>query len=97
MGLYLNTDAGDQLPLASNSGWSEMGAWIESLDGASQLSRLWEHGWAEPAGEIADELQAQIKATAPHGDTGKTAAELLRSLRLIDADAAVVVSDGMEE
>jgi hypothetical protein len=95
MGLYLHTDADDQIPLASNTGWSEVGKWIESLGDKSPLvSQLWNDGWAEPAGELRDQLAAAVHESPPEGDAAKTVDELIESLKGISPESAVVVSDG---
>lgn len=95
MGLYLLTDNDEQIPLASNAGWSQVGDWIESLDGSPLVSQLWNDGWSEPASDLRDELAAAVHSSPPDGDAAKTVDELIDSLAAIPPESAVVVSDGL--
>ena len=99
MGLYLNTDDGQQIPLASNAGWSNVGAWLDGLDPDDypDAIHLWEHGWAEPVGDLRGQLASAMKASPAEGDAAKTVGELLAELRGLAEDGAVVVSDGLAQ
>ena len=98
MPLYLQSDSGDQLPLATNAGWSALGKWIDSLpsESCADLVHLWEYRWSEPAGEVHNQLAHAFQVSRPADPlTAKTASELLDSLGHLSRDAALVVSDGM--
>ena len=98
MGLYLNTDTDEQIPLASNAGWSQFGAWVDGLDDSfTELSHLWEYGWSEPVADLREQLLSAIHSTPPNdADTAHTAKQLLESLSRLQDEGAVVVTDGME-
>lgn len=94
MGLYLQTDGGDQIELATNQGWSLVGDWIDTIEG-KQLKQLWEHGWAEPVSDVLAEIE---NATAPEDkDVADTVSQLAKSLKGIPPDSAIVVTNGLEE
>lgn len=97
MPLYLNTDAGDQLPLATNAGWGQLGSWLHSLDADdfADLIHLFEHGWSEPAKNVRDQLKAALESPPGDADTAHTAKQLLDTLSKLPDDAALAVSDGM--
>jgi hypothetical protein len=97
MSLYLNTDSGEQLELAANAGWSDMGKWIDSLDAGtfSDLVHLWEQGWSEPVSALAAQIQRALQSNPPEANVQKTATELLQSLSTLAPDGAVVVTNGM--
>jgi hypothetical protein len=99
MGLYLNTDSQEQIELAANEGWSEVGKWIDSLDAENypDLVHLWEHGWAEPVSALIDQIQQALQEKPPQSEALKTAAELLQSLSTLAPDGAVVVTNGIED
>ncbi len=97
MPLYLNTDAGDQFPLATNSGWGKVGDWLHSLDADdySDLIHLFEHGWSEPVSSVRDQLQTALESPPDDADTAHTAQQLLDTLARLPGDSAIVVSDGL--
>ena len=100
MGVYLETDDGKQISLASNVGWSLMGDWIDTLDHDEypELVHLWDHGWTEPTSGVSDQLKRALTDQPPdEPDAAKTAEELLATLSQIDGDSAVTVDSGLSE
>ena len=98
MSVYLasSEDPGDQV--ASNTGWGDFGTWVETLDAAAypDLCHLWDHGWAEPASAVRDQLAAARHATPPADPTvAATCALVAVTLGDFEADYPVVVSNGM--
>lgn len=93
MSVYLAADGGEPAFVASNTGWGELSRWVESLgDTAPNLRHLCEHGWEEPAGALAVELEA---LTPPDDeDVAGTLAELKAAVADAQEDAALTVTGG---
>lgn len=93
MSMYLASDPGDPHFFASNRGWAETGAFIETLDDDNPLLHLYEHGYYEPASELATAVQElddfpNENVQAVIATIGEFAADL-------DPDDPVLVTNGM--
>ena len=98
MSVYLSA-GDDQFQAASNRGWSDFGEWADALAVATYplVVQLWEHGVAEPAGELAGQLAAAAKASPPTAEgVPDTVAGLTKWLDRVPADEPVVASDGTQ-
>ncbi len=66
MSLYMQFDeAGPCLQVASNSGWSEFGDWVETLSGYTRLAALWSDGSCEDIAGLRDELEHVLENQPP--------------------------------
>lgn len=93
--IYIAADGGEPDFVASNVGWGDLSRWAESLgDAAPNLRHLCEHGWDEPAGELAKEVGSL--PTPDDEAVAGTLAELRSVLGGVPASAAVVVTNGAE-
>lgn len=67
MSVFLTNDEdpGDQV--ASNLGWSDFGAWVDTLDVDMfpHLGQLWEHGVTEPVSALQAELATALRDFPP--------------------------------
>ena len=96
MPLSLRVSDGTELPLATNAGWGSVGRWMEQQPNSPLMHQLYRDGWAEPASELLEELQAANDLNPPlNMDCAKTVLELIDTLDSLDDDEAVVVTDGM--
>jgi hypothetical protein len=85
-------------PLASNTGWSQFGAWADTLDPEAyrQVVHLWEHGYATDVAALAKQLDGAIKHNPPKDHTVHDTAEgLLEAVRMAKGADAIGVSNGM--
>lgn len=64
MSVYLADAAGNQEMVASNRGWSDATDFAESQDDEVIL-HFFEHGYYEPAGELAESIKQMDKSDDP--------------------------------
>jgi len=93
MSIYAQFDEdGSQEQIASNLGWSEFGAWVETLNATefSALFALWEHGYAGDVRALTSEVAKAVKSSPPSKDV-KTIAKFLLSALRENAEAGCVL------
>lgn len=71
---------GNQYQFASNTGWSEFGSWIESLDKSKYpaLADLWEYGSTQDIQGVTDQIDSALRDSPPSKNV-ESSAELLLS------------------
>ncbi len=96
MSVYYSIDGAAPTFLGSNTGWSDAGHWIDSLDAQAYplLTQFRAHGWVEPAGRLATELRACLRAESPDEDVAGVLRELLAGSDDAGEDGVLVISDG---
>lgn len=83
MSIYAQFDEdGNQYQFASNTGWSQFGDWIESLDAAKYpaLSALWEYGSTQDIQCATSQLDAALRENPPNKNVESSADLLLAGL-----------------
>lgn len=99
MGYYLQIDAKDAQPLASNNGWGDAVKWVESLPPreSASLRHFCQFGWEEDLDGMESELSAALKGHEPKDHTVADTLKNWLSLLKSRGDSAVVasVTDGM--
>lgn len=102
MSLTVSWGAGDaeSQPLSTNSGWSALGEWADTLDPHAYRAvvHLWEHGHARDPAALAAQLSMALSHFPPADPTVRdTAGGLLRAAHAADAAGAdhVAVGNGM--
>lgn len=69
MAVYAQFDKdGACVQLASNTGWSEFGDWVETLKDCPRLSAMWDSGVCEDIPGLRDELEQQIQDGPPEDE-----------------------------
>lgn len=92
MSKYLSIDDSVPSEVSSNTGWGQFSAWVGTLADAPELSHLVEHGWAEPASAIRDELAAATHSAGMGDDEERIASTIAGLLSDAPDDGAVVIS-----
>lgn len=97
MSYYIQNGASsDPIQIASNQGYADLAAWIESLDHEKygELVHLYEHGWSQEPALVAAQLESAAKAFPPRAtDVTATIEGLAGS---IDRECVVVsITDGL--
>lgn len=98
MSMYLSDGEAEPAFVASNTGWGDFGRWVDTLDPATypDLVHLREHGWAEPAAAVRDQLDAAAKANkSDDPNVIAVVKDVTAALAEFADDAAVVASDGL--
>ncbi len=90
-------DTDKTIQIASNTGWFNASDWMEDLgDEYPEIAHLVEHGWNEPASDVADELEDALANDPPDDDdVAKTVQGLIEFARSGEHDATLVISNGM--
>ena len=88
-------DTDKTIQIASNTGWFNVCDWMEDLEEYPEIAHLVEHGWNEPASDVADELEDALVSDPPDDDVIKTVQGLIDFIRGGDGDATLVISNGM--
>lgn len=93
MSIYAGFGKGPPTILASNTGWSQFGDWVDGLDvdEFSEVVHLWEHGWSQEGKTLSAQLSKAIESNQPDGDV-KPIAENLVSL--VAGEEVIVITDG---
>lgn len=97
MSVYVTFDESPGEQLASNTGWADVGRWVESLPAESYpaLCALWDHGHFEPASAVLADLHGAAAESPPDGATVRTTLTLLAAaIEGADGDSAVFVASG---
>ena len=97
MSIYASFDNENQEQVASNTGWSQFGNWVETLDANlfDQLIVLWEHGWSQEVPTLATELAFALHSVPPQEATiSATGQLLLAALKHNQEAEAVFIGDG---
>lgn len=99
MSLYAQfDDDGPQMQIASNTGWSDFGAWIESLDVGAfpELISLWEYGQSNNIMQLGKEIANALAAHLLKGTVSSTAQVITAALAGNMTAEAVYVTSGMQ-
>ena len=83
--------------VASNSGWTDVGLWANTLDLEKypNLIAFVEHGWCQTPQALIAELEAAVgDDPSPVASVAQTAQGLLETLRGVSDADVLVVTDG---
>ena len=100
MSVYIASGEGPGDQVGSNQGWGDFGHWVETLSAEDypDLCHLWDHGWAEPASAVRDQLAAARAASPPGDPTVAATCDLVAAtLGDCEADAPAVVTSGFAD
>lgn len=95
MSVYITFDETPGQQLASNSGWSDFGRWVETLDAETYpaLCALWDHGEFEPVSAVLTDVRSARAASPPDDDTVASTLDLLeQALQEADQSGPVFVT-----
>ena len=83
MSRYADFSNGAQEQVASNTGWSEFGDWLDQLPpaGVPALKRLYDSGESSELKEVARQLENALRSVPPSDDVQHSAELLLQALR----------------
>jgi hypothetical protein len=98
MAIYGNFDTGEQVQLATISGWGSFGDWVDglSVDDAPELIHVREYGWSQEIGDLSEQLRQSMSAAPPPDDDTASIANGLADFLATSGDAEVlIVSDGL--
>lgn len=97
MSIYLSDENGYQELVASITGWSDVGDWVDGLpDGYDSLRQLWEQGETDQIEQAIKDLEAAIEDDAPESNrVKKTLDILLESLKDINDSEIAMIGDGL--
>jgi hypothetical protein len=99
MSIYANFENGTQQQLASNTGWSQFGEWVDARDAqhSIQLVQLWEHGISEELPALQSQLQDAIKrAPSDNEDVMSVADGLLDFVKARGRADVLIISNGVQ-
>ena len=66
MAIYAQFDKdGESIQLATNTGWSEFGDWVETLKDCPRTSKLWDGGECEDIAGLRAEMERQLSDAPP--------------------------------
>lgn len=97
MSLSITWDSGSR-PLATNSGWSAFGRWVDSLDAGiyKRVVQFWEHGHVGDVAEFVQQLEGAILAVPPEDQSVlATTRGLLESARTAGDTDHLFVDSGL--
>lgn len=97
VGIYLQIDTQDAVPVASNRGWGDFLDWIGTLPASEgmALRHLAQYGWSGDIGAVVSELTTAVGTNAPkRDDVDETANGLIEALKRARG-AVVSVTDGL--
>lgn len=97
MGLYLQVDLEDAVPLASNRGWSDVLDYAKALPKGEfmELRRLCQFGWSGEVGSLRRDVLEALEDQPPAKDVETTLRGLAESLQGKGGATVVTVTDGM--
>jgi hypothetical protein len=94
MSIYAQFDEdGDQVQIASNTGWSKFGNWAESLENCPLILHLWEKGNCIDLSGLAGELPIAMKQKPPSRGVTESIKALLKSLRRNSKAAILLITN----
>jgi hypothetical protein len=98
MAIYAQFDKdGPCIQLASNVGWSEFGDWVEHLDGATRISKLWSEGNQEDIAGLRDELEEILEKSPPeNADVLSVADGIIHAIDAGGAAEILIISSGVQ-
>lgn len=96
MSVYANVDTGGQMQLASNSGWSAAGNWIDELDEKEygELVHLWEHAWSDNGPLLHLQITTALHESPPDPDTQSVMRGLAEFAATAEHGDVLTVSNG---
>ena len=97
MAIYAQFDKdGPCLQLASNTGWSEFGDWVETLEDCPRISELWESGSCEDIPGLRDETEETLKSSPPENkDVESVADGLIHSIDAAGQAEILLITAGV--
>jgi hypothetical protein len=99
MAIYAQFDErGAQVQLASNSGFADLGAWLDALPAEfAELKKLREESASADLSALREELATALEEHEPQADVRSTVEDFIAALEENDAAEFVLVTSGMEE
>lgn len=96
MSVYASLDGSPPTMLASNSGWSDLVSWVDTLnvDEYTDLAVLADHGWSEQLDKVQSQLKRAL-ASPPSDDIAHTAGELLDLISGRGEATVLTIGDGL--
>ena len=97
MTLSATLDQEDAGQVATISGWSDVGQWVDGLDHEKypEPVHLYEHGWSQHLTVLEKQLQQAVQEKPPDADTASVLKGLLNVLANRGAAAVLTVGDGV--
>lgn len=97
MAIYAQFDKdGECVQLASNTGWSEFGNWVETLNGCPRVAKLWHSGECEEIPELRAELEEAIQDyPPPDKDVESVAHQVIHAIDAGGKPAIMLITAGV--